>query len=206
MRVSEEMWQPLPQEWYAGAVLEVARRLLGKVVAHRTPEGLAAGVIVEVEAYGGADDPASHAYAGQTVRNGVMFGPPGRAYVYFTYGMHCCLNVVTGAEGGASAVLLRALEPLGGIELMRMRRGARIRDRDLCRGPGRLCQALGVSRAQNGSDLRSSDLWIAEAPERAERESGVGIATSPRIGIARAADRPWRLYLAGSPYVSGRPR
>ena len=206
MRVSEKTWQPLPQEWYAGAVLEVARRLLGKVVAHRTPEGLTAGVIVEVEAYGGADDPASHAYAGQTARNGVMFGPPGRAYVYFTYGMHCCLNVVTGAQGSASAVLLRALEPLAGIELMRARRGAHIRDRDLCRGPGRLCQALGVSLAQNGADLRSSDLWIAEAPERAEQETGMGIATSPRIGIARAADRPWRLYLAGSPYVSGRPR
>ena len=135
-----------------------------------------------------------------------MFGPPGRAYVYFTYGMHCCLNVVTGAQGSASAVLLRALEPLAGIELMRARRGAHIRDRDLCRGPGRLCQALGVSLAQNGADLRSSDLWIAEAPERAEQETGVGIATSPRIGIARAADRPWRLYLSGSPYVSGRPR
>ncbi len=206
MWVSDETWQPLPQEWYAGAVLEVARRLLGKVVAHRTPEGLTAGVIVEVEAYGGADDPASHAYAGQTARNGVMFGPPGHAYVYFTYGMHCCLNVVTGAQSSASAVLLRALEPLAGIELMRARRGARIRDRDLCRGPGRLCQALGVSLAQNGADLRSSDLWIAEAPERAEQETGVGIATSPRIGIARAADRPWRLYLSGSPYVSGRPR
>src|SRR5260221_7182625 len=206
MWVSDETWQLLPQEWYAGAVLEVARRLLGKVVAHRTPGGLTAGVIVEVEAYGGADDPASHAYAGQTARNGVMFGPPGRAYVYFTYGMHCCLNVVTGAQGSASAVLLRALEPLGGIELMRARRGAHIRDRDLCRGPGRLCQALGVSLAQNGADLRSSDLWIAEAPERIEQETAVGIAASPRIGIARAADRPWRLYLTGSPYVSGRPR
>jgi len=206
MWVSDETWQPLPQEWYAGAVLEVARRLLGKVVAHRTPEGLTAGVIVEVEAYGGVDDPASHAYAGQTARNSVMFGPPGRAYVYFTYGMHCCLNVVTGAQGSASAVLLRALEPLAGIELMRARRGARIRDRDLCRGPGRLCQALGVSLAQNGADLRSADLWIATVPDRAEQETGVGIATSPRIGIARAADRPWRLYLSGSPYVSGRPR
>jgi DNA-3-methyladenine glycosylase len=206
MQVSDEPWQRLPQECYAGAVLEVARRLLGKVVAHRTAEGLAAGAIVEVEAYGGADDPASHAYTGQTARNGVMFGPPGRAYVYFTYGMHCCLNVVAGAEGSASAVLLRALEPLAGIELMRARRGARISDRDLCRGPGRLCQALGVSLAQNGADLRSSDLWIAEAPERREQESDMGIATSPRIGIARAVDRPWRLYLSGSPYVSGRPR
>jgi DNA-3-methyladenine glycosylase len=206
MRVSDEPWQRLPQECYAGAVLEVARRLLGKVVAHRTAEGLTAGAIVEVEAYGGADDPASHAYTGQTARNGVMFGPPGRAYVYFTYGMHCCLNVVAGAEGSASAVLLRALEPLAGIELMRARRGARISDRDLCRGPGRLCQALGVSLAQNGADLRSSDLWIAEAPERPEQESGMGLATSPRFGIARAVDRPWRLYLSGSPYVSGRPR
>jgi DNA-3-methyladenine glycosylase len=206
MWVSEETWQPLPQDWYAGAVLEVARRLLGKVVAHRTLEGLTAGVIVEVEAYGGADDPASHAYAGQTARNGVMFGPPGRAYVYFTYGMHWCLNVVTGAEGSASAVLLRALEPLAGIERMRARRGARIRDRDLCRGPARLCQALGVSLAQNGADLRLSDLWIAEAPERTAQETGVGIATSPRIGTTRAIDRPWRLYLSGSPYVSGRPR
>ncbi|HZC76992.1 MAG TPA: DNA-3-methyladenine glycosylase [Ktedonobacterales bacterium] len=204
--MSEETWQPLPQQWYAGAVLEVARRLLGKVVAHRTPEGLTAGVIVEVEAYGGADDPASHAYAGQTARNSVMFGPPGRAYVYFTYGMHCCLNVVTGAEGSASAVLLRALEPLGGVALMCARRGARIRDRDLCRGPGRLCQALGVSLAQNGADLRSSDLWIAEAPKHVEQETGVSIATAPRIGITRAADRPWRLYLSGSPYVSGRVR
>src|SRR5260221_1824238 len=124
MWVSDERWQPLPQEWYAGAVLEVARRLLGKVVAHRTPEGLTAEVIVEVEAYGGADDPASHAYAGQTARNGVMFGPPGHAYVYFTYGMHCCLNVVTGAQSSASAVLLRAPEPLARIERVRARPGS----------------------------------------------------------------------------------
>src|SRR5258705_13480452 len=99
-----------------------------------------------------------------------MFGPPGRAYVYLTYGMHCCLNVVTGAQGSASAVLLRALEPLAGIELVRTRRGARIRDRDLSRGPGRLRQALGVSLAQNRADLRSAGLWIATVPDRAEQE------------------------------------
>src|SRR5260370_42581098 len=129
MWVRDETWQPLRQEWYAGGVLEVARRLLGKVVAHRRPEGLTAGVIVEVEAYGGADDPASHAYMGQTARNGVMFGPPGRAYVYFTYGMYCCLNVVTGTEGTASAVLLRALELPARLELMRTPPGPHTPDR-----------------------------------------------------------------------------
>src|SRR5260370_35868741 len=132
MWVSEGTWQPLPQEGCAGAVLEVARGLLGKVVAHRTPEGLTVGVIVEVEAYGGADDPASHAYAGQTARNSVMFGPPGRAYVYFTYGMHCCLNGVTGAQCSASAVLLRARGPPARLGPIRTRRGARLPDRELC--------------------------------------------------------------------------
>src|SRR5260370_39818602 len=126
MGVGDETWQTLPQEGCAGAVLEVARGLLGKVVAHRTPEGLTVGVIVEVEAYGGADDPASHAYAGQTARNSVMFGPPGRAYVYFTYGMHCCLNVVAGAPGSAPAGVFPPLGPLAGHQLMGTPRAPRI--------------------------------------------------------------------------------
>jgi DNA-3-methyladenine glycosylase len=181
-------------------VLRVARALLGRLLVHDAPQGRVAGFIVEVEAYRGAHDPASHAFRGKTARNAVMFGPAGHAYVYFTYGMHHCLNLVTGREGEASAVLIRALEPATGVESMRKRRG--IADwRRLARGPGCVAEALGISRRHDGLDLTRGPLWVASAPSR--RVSG-SVATGPRIGIRKAVDRPWRFFLAGHPCVSGK--
>jgi DNA-3-methyladenine glycosylase len=193
---------PLPLTFYAQPTLEVARALIGKTLASRTAAGLAAGVIAETEAYVAAMDPAAHGYSGFTPRVRSMFGPPGHAYVYRSHGIHFCLNVVTEREGEAAAVLVRALQPVEGLALMRARRGERIVDRDLCRGPGRLCQALGVTLALDGADLTASALWIAETPGL---EAELSIATSPRVGISRAVDWPWRFYVPGSRYVSARP-
>lgn len=191
----------LPRDFYARPTLTVARDLIGKTLVRQTSDGLAGGVIVETEAYIAAIDPAAHGYRGKTPRNAVMWGPPGYAYVYFTYGMHCCLNVVTEADGVAAAVLLRALEPTVGLDLMRARRGERIADRDLARGPGRLCAALGLTLAENGADLESDALWIEETPAF---PLDAPVVATPRIGITQAADWPWRFVLAGSPWVSGR--
>jgi len=170
---------------------------------HDDPKaGRLAGRIVETEAYGGADDPASHAHRGETPRTRVMFGPPGVAYVYFTYGMHHCFNVVCGREGSASAVLVRALEPVLGLAAMRRRRagaeGAR-----LARGPGSAARAMGLDRRHDGADLTRGALWIADlAPDRGGRR----IARGPRVGITRAARRPWRYWLIGSAAVSAGPK
>jgi DNA-3-methyladenine glycosylase len=193
--------EPLPPAFYDRASLEVARDLIGKTLWRRVGPLVTAGVIVETEAYGGAGDPASHAWRGRTRRNAVMFGPPGRAYVYFTYGMHFCLNAVTGQEGQPGAVLLRAIQPTIGLDVMRARRGAHVPDRDLARGPGRLCQALGITTAEDGADLSGDALWISatvgEAPVLA-------IETTPRIGVSRGADLPWRFVVGESAWVSGR--
>jgi DNA-3-methyladenine glycosylase len=179
----------------------VARDLLGKTLWRRSEARLTAGLIVETEAYGGADDPASHAWRGQTRRNAVMFGPPGRAYIYFTYGMHYCLNAVTGSAGQAGAVLLRAIQPTIGLHVMRERRGPTISDRNLARGPGRLCRAMGIATADDGTDLTGDALWISETAYAPD----LLITATPRIGIARAAERPWRFVVSDSQYVSGRP-
>lgn len=192
--------ESLSRAFYARPTLEVARDLLGKALWRRTADGLAGGIIVETEAYVAAIDPAAHAYRGKTPRNASMFAVPGTAYVYRSYGMHYCLNVVTEAEGVAAAVLLRALRPTVGLELMRARRGSAISDRDLARGPGRLCQALALTLADDGSDLLSDSLWLSEPTEPGEFR----IATTPRIGITRASDWPWRFVVVGDPYVSGR--
>ncbi len=176
----------------------VARALLGRVLVSDLGPARVAGRIVEVEAYRGARDPASHAYRGPTARNRVMFGPPGHAYVYFTYGMHHCVNVVCEREGVAGAVLVRALAPLEGEALMRRRRGVEARER-LARGPGCVAQALGLSREHDGVDLVEGPLWIAEGPARRE---GRRIACGPRIGIRLAQERPWRFWLAGHPCVT----
>lgn len=162
--------------------------------------GLLAGIIVEVEAYAGARDPASHAWRGETERNRVMFGPPGHAYIYMSYGMHLCLNAVTGRAGEASAVLVRALEPLAGLDLMARRRGVHDPTR-LMRGPGCVGQALGLTRAENGADLTRGPLRVLDLPS--ERR-GHAIARTRRIGIRRAIERPWRWVLAGHPAASGR--
>jgi DNA-3-methyladenine glycosylase len=200
--VTDRPVAPLPHAFYDRASVEVARDLLGKTLWRRTEARLTAGIIVEAEAYGGADDPASHAWRGGTQRNAVMFGPPGRAYVYFTYGMHYCVNAVTGPAGQASAVLLRAIQPTIGLDIMRERRGQHISDRDLARGPGRLCQALGITTADDRADLAGDALWISET---SGASLDLRIAATPRIGITRAADLPWRFVLCDSRYVSGRP-
>jgi DNA-3-methyladenine glycosylase len=191
----------LPRAFYARSTLDVARDLIGKTLYRQTRDGLTAGVIVETEAYIAAIDPAAHGYRGKTLRNAVMFGPPGRAYVYFTYGMHYCLNVVTEDDDAAAAVLLRALEPTVGLPLMRSRRGERITDRDLARGPGRLCAAMALTVADNGLDLQGDALWLAETPDFPQ---DAPVVATPRIGITQAADWPWRFVLAGSRWVSGR--
>ena len=174
-----------------GPVLDVAPRLLGGVLRH----GAVAVRLTEVEAYDGRGDPGSHAHNGPTGRNEVMFGPAGRLYVYFTYGMHHCCNVVVGAEGTPSAVLLRAGEVVEGIDTARRRRGSS--DRDLARGPARLCEALGIDLSHNGTDLSRGPLTLTlpEAP--------IGtVSTGPRVGLRKAADRPWRFWVDGDRTVS----
>ncbi len=188
---------PLPREFFTRSTLLVAKDLLGHFLVHETPRGRLVGRVVEVEAYRGPKDPASHAYH-RTPRSQIMWGPPGTAYVYFTYGNHYCINVVTEPQGTAGAVLLRAVEPLEGIGLMRRRRGTGD-DRLLTSGPGRLTQAMGIGRSHNGADLTRPPLFLARGP--APR---LPIASSPRIGIRAAADRSWRFYIPANPYVSRR--
>jgi DNA-3-methyladenine glycosylase len=177
-------------------VLEVAVALLGRELVFASPEGTLGGVIVEVEAYAGLVDPASHAHRGETPRNRVMFGEAGHAYVYFTYGMHHCVNVVTSRAGEPSAVLVRALEPRTNLELWRARRPSTALALAAA-GPGRVCAALGLTRAHDGLDLTGPQLWIA----RALRRRGT-IRNGPRVGIRLAAERPWRFWLDGHPSVS----
>ena len=177
--------------------VDVAPQLLGAVLRHSTPDGAVAARLTEVEAYAGAEDPGSHGYRGMTARTEVMFGPAGRLYVYFTYGMHYCCNVVVGAAGTASAVLLRAGEVVEGVELARSRR-PRSTVRDLARGPARLCRALGIDRRHNGTYLGAGDLTLTlGAPASPER-----VLSGPRVGLRAAADNPWRFWLRDEPTVS----
>jgi DNA-3-methyladenine glycosylase len=195
----------LPRETFAGSAVVVAPGLLGCVLEHDTPEGLVAVALTEVEAYHGHADPASHAYRGRTARNAVMFGPPGHAYVYFTYGMHFCVNLVCLPEGAASAVLLRAGRIVEGEGLARARRTAPgPGGRDLARGPARLCQALGIAREQNGADVcdPASPLRVRWPAPGAAGATDVAISSGPRVGISAAGDRPWRFWITGDPTVS----
>jgi len=194
--------RPLPRAFYARHVRVVARAVLGRLLVLEAPDGPLAGRIVEVEAYGGERDPASHARSGRTARNASMFGPPGRAYVYFTYGMHHCLNLVTGPEGRASAVLVRALEPVAGLAAMRARRGG-VPDGRLARGPGCVARALGLDRRHDGLDLVAGPLWISDLPPR---RGGRAVRSGPRVGIRRGLERAWRFWLDGHPCVSAPPR
>jgi DNA-3-methyladenine glycosylase len=196
----------LPRDFYARPTLEVARDLIGKVLVHETPAGITSGIIVETEAYIGESDPACHAAPGPTKRNAPLYGPPGIAYVYLNYGIHYLVNAVTEPEGTPGAVLIRALEPLEGEPLMRRRRArgtgkkaAEFETSALCRGPGNLTRALGISLLHNRRDLVSSDLRIEDAgfPERP-------VAWSRRIGINVGVEHEWRCYVEGSPAVSGR--
>jgi DNA-3-methyladenine glycosylase len=189
--------RPLPRSFYARPSLVVARDLLCRLLVRRLPEATLVARIVECEAYQ-EDDPASHSYRGPTARTEVMFGRPGRLYVYFTYGMHYCMNVVTGQDGEGSAVLLRAAEPIQGLESMAERRGASD-PRLLCAGPARLTRAFGIGRADNGIDLvDGGDLLVAAGAPVPDEEVGAG----PRVGIRSATDRPWRFFELGSRFVS----
>jgi len=196
----------LAREFLDRPATEVAPELLGCVLEHATPEGLVAVVLTEVEAYAGEADPASHAYRGKTRRNAVMFGPPGHAYVYFTYGMHFCVNVVCGPAGVATAVLLRAGRVIEGEELAAARRHVP-RIRDLARGPARLCQALAIDRALDGADLcdPASSLRLRPPDSRSLGPNGAPlgpVSAGPRVGITVATDIPWRFWLTGDPSVS----
>ncbi len=194
---SRRTLRALPRSFYARPATTVARDLLGRLLVRPLPEGTLIGRLVEVEAYQ-EDDPASHSFRGLTPRTEVMFGPPGHLYVYFTYGMHFCMNVVTGRNGEGSAVLLRAVEPVEGIESMRRHRAVRD-DRLLCSGPARLTQAFRIGRAQNGIDLVAGDEMFIAAGKPVSRSL---VADGPRIGIRSATDRLWRFYEVGNPHVS----
>jgi DNA-3-methyladenine glycosylase len=203
----------LAREFFARPAEDVAPALLGCVLTRDTPEGVVAVELTEVEAYAGQSDPASHAYQGMTGRNAVMFGPPGYAYVYFTYGMHFCVNVVCQPVGTPEAVLLRAGRVITGLELADRRRspGAsrgglirRLAPRDLARGPARLCQALAINRDQNGSDLCApgSELRMYPAAAEVRMDASRRISAGPRVGVTAAAETPWRFWVAGDPTVS----
>ena len=183
----------LRRAFYNRPTVAVARDLLGKVLAHDYVSGL----IVETEGYPGGDDLASHSAAGITDRTRVIFGPPGHAYVYLSYGMHECFNIVAGPAGTPGCVLIRALEPLAGLETMRSRRPRATSDRDLANGPGKLTQALAITRAQYGVDLTRGPLTVREGPARA-----IEIDVSPRIGLTKCSDRPLRFTIAGNRFVS----
>ena len=190
---------PLGPAFFDRPVVEAARDLIG---AELLVEGVG-GIVVETEAYD-RDDPASHSVNGPTPRNAAMFGPPGRAYVYRSYGLHWCLNVVCGPAGHGAAILIRALEPTRGLDLMRVRRGA-VSDRLLCAGPGRLTEALGVTRAHDGTPLDRPPFGLTAASSRPD------VIPGQRIGISRNPDAPWRFGLAGSrwlsrPFPAGRPQ
>jgi DNA-3-methyladenine glycosylase len=213
----------ISRDFFARHATEVAPELLGCVLEHETADGLVAVEITEVEAYGGQADPASHAYRGKTQRNAVMFGPPGHAYVYFTYGMHYCVNLVCLGQETVSAVLLRAGAVIAGEDLARARRGrynpaaegTGIAFRDLARGPARLCQALDIDRSLDGADVCTDSsplrVWPPRAASSGAASSGAGAGTSarsgkivsgPRVGVSRAAEVPWRFWFEGEPTVS----
>ncbi len=182
---------PLSRTFFARSVHEVAPELVGATLL---VDGVG-GTIVEVEAYD-AEDPASHGFRGETPRNRSMFGPPGHAYVYRSYGIHWCLNLVCAEPGRAEAVLVRALEPTHGLDAMRARRQGIADERLLCAGPGRLCQALGVTGAHDGLPLDRAPFELRAAP------AGLEVVRGPRIGLTRAAEAPWRYGLAGSRFLS----
>jgi DNA-3-methyladenine glycosylase len=199
--LDERVGSCLPRSFYARSTPLVARSLLGKLLVHESRDGLTVGRIVEVEAYL-ARDPASHAFRGMTARNAAMFGEAGHAYVYGIYGMHRCFNVVTRAPGVGEAVLVRALEPLAGVELMRARRG-RERLHELCSGPGKLVQAFGIEQLHDKLDLCASQLRIHE-PADGARIKTADVVRTTRIGITRAAELDLRFYLRGHAHVSKR--
>ena len=192
---------PLPRSFYARPAQEVARDLLGKILVHRARNGFTSGRIVETEAYLGQEDRAAHAWRGLTPRTRVLFGPPGHAYVYLIYGMYECLNMVAEPEGTAGCVLIRALEPLEGLDRMRRRRPGARRLEEFANGPGKLTLALAITRRHNGADLTKGPLFVCEPAECNKFEIGV----SPRIGITHCADWPLRFFIRGNRCVGRTP-
>lgn len=177
-------------------VEELANALLGCELVHESPEGTTAGIIVETESYHETDE-ASHTFSGKSKRTEAMFGPPGHAYIYFTYGMHWCFNVVAEDEGIGAGVLIRALEPTRGIELMKRRRKQQ-NIHDLCSGPAKLVQAMGITKGDYGKQLFKGNLYIAEP-----KIKNFEISFGPRVGISKAIEKPWRFWVKDSPFVSG---
>ncbi|MFN0241435.1 MAG: DNA-3-methyladenine glycosylase [Planctomycetota bacterium] len=198
MRGPGERWT---RRSYAGETVDVARRMLGAYLVHASPDGSTAGRIVECEAYLGEHDPAAHSHRGETRRNAAMFGAPGTAYVYFVYGVHDCFNVVTAPRGIGQAVLVRALEPFAGLDLMTKRRGGVELGR-LCRGPGNLARAMGIAPSHNATELARGALGIFSALEGPPRSSA--IVTTQRVGLTRAAHLPLRFCLRGCAFVSAK--
>jgi DNA-3-methyladenine glycosylase len=192
---------PFPASFYDRDPRLVARELLGATLVCDSPDGRTAGVVVETEAYLGEEDPACHAVVGRTARTWHLFGPPGTAYVYRIYGMHWCVNAVTLPEGVGSAVLLRAVRPIEGLDLMRRRRPRARRDRDLTNGPGKLCAAFGIDGALDGALLGRPPLSLRVG----ERVPDARVEVTPRIGITRAADLPYRYLVRDDPFVSPTP-
>jgi len=184
----------LPRRFYERPTVEVARELLGKVLRHEET----AGIIVETEAYLGGDDLASHSAAGITNRTRVIFGPGGHAYVYLSYGMHECMNIVAEGDGRPGCVLIRALEPIEGLDVMRARRVKARTERDLASGPGKLTQALAITRRHSGADMTKGDLVVVSPPKAPRFD----IEVTKRIGITKCADLPLRFFVAGNKFVS----
>jgi len=195
----------LPREFYAGDTLAVARAMLGKLLVHRSPEGIAAGRIVETEAYIGPGDRGAHSYGGRrTGRTEVMFGPPGMAYVYLVYGIHYCFNAVTAEAGRPEAVLVRSIEPVLGQELMARRRSRAVPVRALGNGPGKLCLALGIDGSLSGADLEGDELYLTDDGQAVP---DTRVRTTPRINLGYAGpdrDLPWRFVIDGHPCLSAR--
>ena len=191
---------PLPRAFYERPTETVARELLGAVVVRRLEGETLAGRIVETEAYLGGNDQAAHSYAGVTPRTSVIFGPGGHAYVYFIYGVHHCLNLIAQPAGVPGCVLVRALEPVSGLDMMRLRRGRPRKDRDLASGPGKLCQALGIGLAEYGADVTDPTGALTVLPSNLP--APLDITVSTRIGIRRSADLPLRFFIRDNEHVS----
>lgn len=192
------MGRKLKREFYNRPTLKVAKDLLGKYLVVKKGRKILSGKIVETEAYIGSDDPACHAFKGMTPRNEVMFGPPGHAYIYFTYGMYHCLNLVTEKDGYPAAVLIRAVEPVQGTEFMMKKRGTK-NLQNLTSGPGKLCQALCLDRSLSGADLCSGKIWLEDRGEKVKK-----IKPASRIGVTEGKDKKWRFYIYNNEFVSKR--
>jgi DNA-3-methyladenine glycosylase len=190
----------LTENFYTQDTITVAKALLGTYLVHESKEGITVGRIVETEAYLWGD-PACHAYRRKTKRNATMFGPAGNAYVYQIYGIHYCINVVTAPEGVGEAVLIRALEPINGIDLMQLRRGIEVW-KNLCNGPGKLVQAMGISRSMDGISLLGEDIYILSADTLPDKNTKFDIITTTRIGITQGVELPYRFYISGNACVS----